>query len=401
MQAMYNPQKMGQVVTQERIGFPTSEALDAIDNDEEASVAIPWSRAASHQQSELTVLEAHETQAQDPVSSLSSAEAFLQQLQQKQAHVRHCDAQERGQQKDVQLLLRKALDDLNAWKDWAAEDLLTTPAQQHLDALHETLLVLTDKLAIWENHLRAWGKSLDDWATNLHQPADASWNVDLDLGNYHDMLAHYQKAQETLRHTQNEYQVLFQEVATACNTPQYRTALTTPQLQRQARSLAQTLVQIANESAVAAEHTLQQAEHTYQKAKTQDEKARDQLENAHKKWVRQQVVVMAHDLNHQPLLDYLAGKGNNVINEPDEQGKTALHHAVVQNKHDVVQWLLAHGAAIDNKDADGLTLLHRAALNGHTAVAELLLAKGADMQAKSNAGGTPTLGGTNRPYGSG
>jgi hypothetical protein len=87
--------------------------------------------------------------------------------------------------------------------------------------------------------------------------------------------------------------------------------------------------------------------------------------------------------------DYLAGKGNKAINESDEQGKTALHHAVVQNKHDVVQWLLAHDAAIDNKDADGLTFLHWAALNGHTAVAELLLAKGADIQAKSNVGSTP------------
>jgi len=142
-------------------------------------------------------------------------------------------------------------------------------------------------------------------------------------------------------------------------------------------------------TAAVQDQKLEQTEQTLQKSQARPEKAQAQLETTREQWIRQQVVVMAHDLNHQPLLDYLAGKGNKAINESDEQGKTALHHAVVQNKHDVVQWLLAHGAAIDNKDADGLTLLHWAAEKGHTAVAELLLAKGADIQAKSNLGGAP------------
>lgn len=66
-----------------------------------------------------------------------------------------------------------------------------------------------------------------------------------------DMLNHYQAADKVLTQTQGEYQALFQKAFTFLSAPHYYTALTTPQMQQQAMSLAQTLVQMAKRTAVA------------------------------------------------------------------------------------------------------------------------------------------------------
>ena len=185
---------------------------------------------------------------------------LFERLAHKQKCAQTFDKQERHLQRSFHQLLQSASSYLANWQSMASEDDADPAMQAHLQDWHEDILALPEALTAWEQSLQSWGKALDDWANSLHPPADASWNVDLDLGDYHDMLEHYQKAQETRRHTQDEYQVLLQEVATAFNTPQYHTALTTLQLQRQARSLAHTLVQIANKAAVATEQTLQQVE---------------------------------------------------------------------------------------------------------------------------------------------
>jgi ankyrin repeat protein/preprotein translocase subunit SecA len=100
---------------------------------------------------------------------------------------------------------------------------------------------------------------------------------------------------------------------------------------------------------------------------------------------------MAHTLNHQPLLDYLANKGRKYINERDDQGKTALHHAITQNQLEleVVHWLLDYGADKEAKDRDGLTPLHWASREGHTTAVALLLAANADVAAKHQNAYTP------------
>jgi len=274
----------------------------------------------------------------------------------------------------------------------ASEDALAPSVQAYLKDSHENILALPGALSDWEQSLQDWKKALDDWASSLHQPADVSWSMDLDLGDYQDMLGHYQRAEKVLTQTQGEYQALLQEVFAFLRTPHYYTALTTPQLQQQAMSLAQTLVEVANNSAVTQAHALQKAEQVCQRAHAHNERAQDQLATAHKKWVRKQVVAMAHTLDHQPLLDFLAGKGRKYINAKDAQGKTALQHAVARNEPDIVQWLLDHGAAIEAieaKDEDGLTPLHWAAKQGHTVIAELLLTRGADREARNNRHSTP------------
>ena len=147
--------------------------------------------------------------------------------------------------------------------------------------------------------------------------------------------------------------------------------------------------QYKNPATAVQNQKIKQTEKTLQKSQTRLERTQEQLETTRGQWIRQQVVVMAHTLNHQPLLDYLAGKENNAINEPYGQGKTALHHAVVQNNHDVVQWLVGRKAAMNVKDSNGFTPLHWAAQKGHTAVAELLLENEADIEATDKWGCTP------------
>jgi hypothetical protein len=69
------------------------------------------------------------------------------------------------------------------------------------------------------------------------------------------MLDHYQAAEKVLAQTQGQYQALLEQVCTLLSTAHYYTALTASQLQQQAMSLAQTLVQLAKHAAVAKEHT--------------------------------------------------------------------------------------------------------------------------------------------------
>jgi hypothetical protein len=79
LETLYNPKTMGQVVIQERIGLPTSEALEAIDidhTDEDPfvvdaplSLAVPLKAASKAiKQPESIVLEAHAEKEQVPIA---------------------------------------------------------------------------------------------------------------------------------------------------------------------------------------------------------------------------------------------------------------------------------------------------------------------------------------------
>lgn len=70
------------------------------------------------------------------------------------------------------------------------------------------------------------------------------------------------------------------------------------------------------------------------------------------------------------------------INKKDELGYTALHHAAIAGKVEVVSLLLEAGEQVDSKGQDGATPLRCAVQEGHTGVVALLLAKGASIQDK-------------------
>ena len=72
-------------------------------------------------------------------------------------------------------------------------------------------------------------------------------------------------------------------------------------------------------------------------------------------------------------------------NSSSASGETPLQAAACIGSHDVVKFLLDHGARVDTReDQAGLTALHRAAESGDKETIKLLLAKGADVNAKGN-----------------
>jgi hypothetical protein len=77
------------------------------------------------------------------------------------------------------------------------------------------------------------------------------------------------------------------------------------------------------------------------------------------------------------------------IDEPDSEGNTALHHAVVQNQCEAILLLMRHGASISVVDQDGNTALHLAAGLACLEALALLLNLGADLQAQNKGGMTP------------
>ncbi|KAL6486171.1 hypothetical protein MHYP_G00055630 [Metynnis hypsauchen] len=80
-------------------------------------------------------------------------------------------------------------------------------------------------------------------------------------------------------------------------------------------------------------------------------------------------------------------KGMNINNRSscDNLLHTAAQHGQVR----VINFLLHHGAKLDQRDHQGRTALHRAAEAGHTAAAVTLVRAGADIHAKDKASKTP------------
>lgn len=70
-------------------------------------------------------------------------------------------------------------------------------------------------------------------------------------------------------------------------------------------------------------------------------------------------------------------------------GRTILHPAAACGHQQVVQLLLASGAAVDAADWGGQTAMHLAATHGHEAVTQQLLAAKANVQPADGLGNTP------------
>lgn len=70
-------------------------------------------------------------------------------------------------------------------------------------------------------------------------------------------------------------------------------------------------------------------------------------------------------------------------------GRFALNWAAINNRVSAIQFLLAHGAAIEGTNLTGFTALHHAAEKGSLEAARVLLAAGADPAHRNNAGLKP------------
>ena len=89
----------------------------------------------------------------------------------------------------------------------------------------------------------------------------------------------------------------------------------------------------------------------------------------------------------QPLLlicRELLVRGANV-NARNEERKTPLHLAVLNEDQVVAQALCDHGGLVNAADEDGLTALHVTANQGLLELAQELIARGADVNARRQA----------------
>lgn len=76
-------------------------------------------------------------------------------------------------------------------------------------------------------------------------------------------------------------------------------------------------------------------------------------------------------------------------NERDEEGRTPLIHAAIDNRLEVAKLLLDSGAESGAQDDMGNSALHYAAQEYHADMASLLIAHGAKVDAQDIHGNTP------------
>jgi ankyrin repeat protein len=80
---------------------------------------------------------------------------------------------------------------------------------------------------------------------------------------------------------------------------------------------------------------------------------------------------------------------NNALGALDADGRTGLHHAVLDRDLDVLRAAIGAGADVSTHDSRGWTPLHFAAQMQDAEACRLLLAAGADVNAKDDNGNTP------------
>jgi hypothetical protein len=102
-----------------------------------------------------------------------------------------------------------------------------------------------------------------------------------------------------------------------------------------------------------------------------------------------QVMVAARKGDQKEIVRLL--ESGQSVAEHDLAGKSALHHAVEANKHDVIFLLILQGADVFETDVSGETVLHKAARNGMAQSIHLFLQFGLNPEARDKSGVTPLM----------
>jgi ankyrin repeat protein len=95
-------------------------------------------------------------------------------------------------------------------------------------------------------------------------------------------------------------------------------------------------------------------------------------------------LLMALHRGDLPLVEAIAQLGGDIDSHRSRCGTTALMHAVVGDRRDVVAWCLVHGADPNGTDEFGETALMKAAGLGSVQCVRTLIAAGANLDAESN-----------------
>ncbi len=86
-------------------------------------------------------------------------------------------------------------------------------------------------------------------------------------------------------------------------------------------------------------------------------------------------------------IDYISENANQSnVNQKDDFGRTALHHAASSDWSDALNILIERGADVNARDVDGITPLHMA--SGINCISELIK-KGGNVNAQDRVGRTP------------
>ena len=99
-------------------------------------------------------------------------------------------------------------------------------------------------------------------------------------------------------------------------------------------------------------------------------------------------LTLAADFGHTETVRYLVGLTDVEVNHEGNEAFTALHFAVQEGHHDVVEVLIDAGADIDAKINGGRTPLHVACLYRKLAIVKVLVKAGADVCVTTNEGTT-------------
>ena len=105
---------------------------------------------------------------------------------------------------------------------------------------------------------------------------------------------------------------------------------------------------------------------------------------------RSTVLLAVKDAQNLELVRWLHAKGAD-LDEPDLGGRTPLSFAAEAGALDSVRYLVANGAVADRRDGQQRTPLFHAALGDHADVVADLLDQGADVNARDQFGDTPLI----------
>jgi ankyrin repeat protein len=105
---------------------------------------------------------------------------------------------------------------------------------------------------------------------------------------------------------------------------------------------------------------------------------------------RSTVILAVMDAGNLDLVRWLHAKGA-ALDEPDVGGRAALSFAAAKGHLSTARYLVENGAVLDRPDAQRRTPLFHAALGNHRDVVGFLLDHGADVNTRDRFGDTPLI----------
>lgn len=96
----------------------------------------------------------------------------------------------------------------------------------------------------------------------------------------------------------------------------------------------------------------------------------------HFEWLYKQINTLSCKQLEQKVLHLSAHRLQELINHPDDQGRTSLHIAAAKGDHEKIAWLIKHGAQINALKHDQESPLHEAVWEGQASSVEVLLKNG-------------------------